>query len=621
MNKTITRWASRLLLLLLVACMAMPTAVAESVVATKPTSVKLDQKGTVTLAIGDTLTLNATLYPEGAQSTLKWKSSKKKIASVKGGVVTPKKVGTTTITVTTKNKKKARVKIKVIDPYKPSKVYLDKTGTQTILMGESLQLNAALYPETAKSTLKWKSSNKRVAVVDQNGMVGAISTGKTTITVTTRNKKKAKVKVKVIDNGNVPIWTPNDYTLPYLVYVCKTTHTIAILARDANGEWTRVLRLFSTGLGRKNVTDVGYFSIVKKERWHKWGSGYSPFANKLNIGIYLHGPIFKEKNQNTIRPSYYNCIGKDCSSGCIRTTTGAAAWIYYNCPLGTLVFVAPNGRFSTPRPKKISKKATKDPTDPGDHPEVLITGFTLDPAVMTLEKGASQNVTPGNINPSNTSTTGFTFSSSNTSVATVNASGTVTAVGAGTAVIQAIANDDYKCSATTTVNVTDSSAAATTTDTAKVTEAASVETPEEVIAQDVAQSPDEGALTAVELPAEEVTVAQDASFAEVADEPAAPVEDEIVETPVEEPVEAPTEEPVEAPADEPAGEPAEETVGETTEEAPGEDAAAADVASVQEAPAEPDPALNADEDGLTFAGEEVPEAEEAVVIDQESTNE
>ena len=595
MNKTIARWASRLLILLLVTCMAIPTAVAEgvteTVAETSPTSVTLDQSGTVTVSIGDTLTLNATLAPEGAQSTLKWTSSKKKVASVKNGVVTPKKVGTTTITVKTANKKKAKVKVKVIDSTKPSKVVLDKTGTQTILMGEHLQLTATLYPETAKSGLKWKSSKKRVAVVDQNGMVGAISTGTTTITVTTRNKKKAKVKVKVIDNGNVPIWTPDDYNLPYLVYVCKKTHTIAILAKDANGEWTRVLRLFSTGLGRKNVTDVGYFSIVKKERWHKWGSGYSPFASKLNIGIYLHGPIYKQKNQHTIRPSYYNCIGKDCSSGCIRTTCGAAAWVYYNCPLGTLVFVAPNGRFSTPRPKKISKKATKDPSDPGDHPEILITGFTLEPAVLNLEKGATQAVTPATINPSNTSTTGFTYHSSNTAVATVAANGVVTAVGAGTAVIQAIANDDYKCSAVATVNVTDSSATPKTAE-AALAEAAVVEVPDEVVAQDGALSSEESALTIAE---------EDA-----VDEVPSPAGDEAVG------------------AEQPAGEEAvADAAAESAEDAPADvpdadtEDAAADAEEDPAASTEQAPTLTAEEDGLSLAAEEVPEDVSEITVDQE----
>ena len=85
MNKTFARWASRLLILLLVACMAIPTAVAETVEATSPTSVTLDQSGTVTVSIGDTLTLNATVTPDYVRNApLEWKSSDESILWVDG---------------------------------------------------------------------------------------------------------------------------------------------------------------------------------------------------------------------------------------------------------------------------------------------------------------------------------------------------------------------------------------------------------------------------------------------------------------------------------------------------------------------------------------------------------
>ena len=469
-----------------------------------PSGVKLDQTGTVKLPLGEQLTLTAALSPETARSKLKWASSSKRIASVSGGVVKAKKVGTATITVTTRNKKKARVKIKVYDPYKPTSVALDRSGTQTVFAGSGLQLTATMKPDTARSTLKWKSSNKKVAIVNQNGFVGAQAPGTATITVTTRNKKTAKIKVKVVDDGSQPIVMPDDYNLPYVIYTCKNTHTIAILARDDNGEWTRVIRLFPTGTGRNNATDVGFYTIVKKERWHKWGSGYSPFANKLSVGIYLHGPIYKSKNQNAIRPNYYNCIGTDCSSGCLRTVCGCAAWVYYNCPVGTGVIIAQNSRFSTSRPKKIGKKATKDPTDPGDNPEILVTGFSVDPGALTLEPGATRTLTPAGISPSNTSTRGFKYSSSDAGVATVSADGVVTAVGTGEAVISVTAADDFKC--TVKVPVTVSAPETAQPGTVEMTEAAAQE--EAVDAQ--AAFADAGATPEEEMPVpEDVDVPED----------------------------------------------------------------------------------------------------------------
>ena len=420
---------------------------------TLPTGVRLDRSGTVKLPLGEKLTLSATLSPDTARSALKWSSTKKKVASVSGGVVTAKKAGTATITVATRNNKKAKVKIRVYDPYKPTSVSLDKSGTQKLFVGNGMQLTATMKPATAQSTLKWKTSNRRVAVVDQNGFVGGLAPGTATITVTTRNKKTAKVKIRVVDDGKQPILMPDDYKLPYVIYACKNSHTIAIIARDDSGAWTRVLRRFPTGTGRNNATDVGYYTIAKKERWHKWGSGYSPFASKLSVGIFLHGPIYKAKNQNAIRPSYYNCIGTDCSSGCLRTVCGCAAWVYYNCPVGTAVIIAQNGRFTAPRPAKISKKATRDPTDPGDHPEVLITGFDVDPGALTLTPGETRTLTPTAISPSNTSTAGFTYTSGDANVATVSGKGVVTAVGVGETAISVTAADDFRCTVKVPVTV------------------------------------------------------------------------------------------------------------------------------------------------------------------------
>ena len=63
---------------------------------------------------GDTLTLTATV-PEGANAGgFRWKSSNKKVARVKNGVVTFRKKGKVTITVTTvRGRKKARLKFRV----------------------------------------------------------------------------------------------------------------------------------------------------------------------------------------------------------------------------------------------------------------------------------------------------------------------------------------------------------------------------------------------------------------------------------------------------------------------------------------------------------------------------
>ena len=165
----------------------------------KPTGVVLDREGTVTLEMGSTLTLHATMQPATATRKLSWTSSSAKVATVDpNGVVTPLKEGTVTITVKTHNGKKDTVKIKVVDPYKPTGVVLDREGTVTLEMGSTLTLHATMQPATATRKLSWTSSSTKVATVDPNGVVTPVKEGTVTITVRTHNGKYDKVKVKVV---------------------------------------------------------------------------------------------------------------------------------------------------------------------------------------------------------------------------------------------------------------------------------------------------------------------------------------------------------------------------------------------------------------------------------------
>lgn len=129
------------------------------------------------------------------------KSAKRKVASAsKTGLVTAKKQGKTKITVKLKGKgrKKITVTVKVTDPTIPKSVAITNGRVITMYKGETLQLNAVLAPATATSWLKWKSSKRKVATVNANGVVYARKKGKTKITVRARNKKKYTVTVKVL---------------------------------------------------------------------------------------------------------------------------------------------------------------------------------------------------------------------------------------------------------------------------------------------------------------------------------------------------------------------------------------------------------------------------------------
>lgn len=90
-------------------------------------------------------------------------------------------------------------------------------------------------------------------------------------------------------------------------------------------------------------------------------------------------------------------------------------------------------------------------------PAVAVTGVTISPTTAALKVGGpTQQLTP-TVAPANATNKAVTYQSSNTAVATVNASGVVTAVGNGTANITVTTADGNKtavCAVTVTTAVT-----------------------------------------------------------------------------------------------------------------------------------------------------------------------
>ncbi|MBQ8087267.1 MAG: N-acetylmuramoyl-L-alanine amidase [Clostridia bacterium] len=164
----------------------------------KPDSVALDADAAV-IGLDETLALRPVLTPETARTTYTWKSSKTKVATVDAqGVVTPHALGAATITVTTANKKKATYTVTVVQTTTPASViirgatliYLAPEGTQ--------QLRTTVAPETARTALRWVSSDESVASVTADGTVTALALGTAIISVWTDNDLSAQCEVQVV---------------------------------------------------------------------------------------------------------------------------------------------------------------------------------------------------------------------------------------------------------------------------------------------------------------------------------------------------------------------------------------------------------------------------------------
>ena len=132
---------------------------------------------------------------------------------------------------------------------------------------------------------------------------------------------------------------------PYFIYVEKGAHTLSVFEKDAYGLYTKRVYTWSTATGKTNLlTPVGTFAVGEKEEWHTWpAKTVSLYATKYYSsdnhygGLFIHGPIYGYKAFYSLFENSARKIGTNCSSGCLRTETEAAYFVYEMCPEGTMV--------------------------------------------------------------------------------------------------------------------------------------------------------------------------------------------------------------------------------------------------------------------------------------------
>ena len=169
----------------------------------KGIQVALD-KNSVEVVKGKTTTLKATIKnaDPSLESTLTWTSSNLAVATVdENGVVTAVEEGTANITVTVtqgEDSYSTTAAVTVL-PVPVSSVKLSKTAT-TVIVGKTTTLKATVAPSNAAvKTVKWTSTNSKVAAVSSKGVVKGVKVGTAYVraTATDGSKKYGQCKVTV----------------------------------------------------------------------------------------------------------------------------------------------------------------------------------------------------------------------------------------------------------------------------------------------------------------------------------------------------------------------------------------------------------------------------------------
>lgn len=164
-------------------------------------------KTDLTLTVGDSETLEATILPENASmKAVTWTSSKSDIVETDSeGKIKAISPGTVTITVKTQDgEKTATCTITVKRASIPvTSVNLNKTAL-TLNIGGNETLIATVMPENADNkTMTWESSDSDVVETDSQGRIKAVSPGTATITVKTQDGEKMATCVVTVQSEPV----------------------------------------------------------------------------------------------------------------------------------------------------------------------------------------------------------------------------------------------------------------------------------------------------------------------------------------------------------------------------------------------------------------------------------
>jgi len=163
--------------------------------------VSIDEREDPVLNIGDIKDLVLAGADDVKDSEIIWTSSNNKVVSIiYGGHTAAVKAvgkGTATITVRLSTGEEASIKVTVKAPVLAKTIKLNKS-TATVRKGNKIKLKATVGDKnTTDKTVRWSSSNKKIATVDSKGTVTAKAKGTVTITAKTTNNKVAKVKIRV----------------------------------------------------------------------------------------------------------------------------------------------------------------------------------------------------------------------------------------------------------------------------------------------------------------------------------------------------------------------------------------------------------------------------------------
>ncbi|MCR5464773.1 MAG: Ig-like domain-containing protein [Bacteroidales bacterium] len=421
------------------------------------TGVKFDIEA-LELTEGETGTIKVTVEPADAtDKKVNWTSSNPEVVTVADGVVTAVAPGTATIIATTADGGKTVTCNVTINP-KPVPVEDVSVEIEAIEVaeGENASIVVKITPDDATvKDVTFSSSDEAVATVDENGNITAVGPGTATITITTADGGKTATCEVTVNPKVVPVediaFTKDQVSViegeKALLYVSFTPKN----ASDKRVTWSS--------------SDTGVATIDTKGNV----TGVKPGTATITVKTTDGGKTATCEVTVTKKPTPVSGVTVNRTSltltiegsailvATVSPEDAANKKVVWSSSDESIVKVDQNGEVTAV--KTGTAKVTATTEDGGKTATCTVTvtdkavpatGVTLNKTTLKLNVGKSEQLA-ATVKPSDATNHEVTWSSSKTSVATVDKAGKVTGVAPGSATITAKTHNGKTATCTVTV--------------------------------------------------------------------------------------------------------------------------------------------------------------------------
>lgn len=309
-------------------------------------------------------------------------------------------------------------------------------ASATINVNQTTTLSNNVTPSNAGNKgVSWSSSNTSVATVSSTGVVTGVAEGTAIITATTLDGGFTDTSSIAVNSIGNPDPDPDPAGETIIIEAEAFTSTSGTFNDASSG---------GSGLGVNNAGTIINFVNSADTATYTINVGV---AGEYKIEYLITTPSDNSQIQLSIGGSTVTTNVPNNGSWGNYGTIDASDTIVLATGVQTLTLTASGSNLWQWNLDRVTLTKVDDSNN-----TVAVTGVTLTPANITLDKGDTQNLSAV-VSPNNATNQSVSYGSSNTNVATVNNSGVVTAQNPGNATITVTTADGNRTDATNvTVN-------------------------------------------------------------------------------------------------------------------------------------------------------------------------